>query len=280
MKTSNKLLATLAVLLIIIPIIVVAVNVKINYRPSNGDAFVEEQEINAEPFNEVSQDKISIPIKTSFTAINIADAQRNDLELHFIKSTVTGVKIPADMKEKINVSVNSEGILQINFDDKESKSVRYQYGVVILIYSPNIDKLNLNNSANLTLTAKTDSLSINIKNSGLLTFGSPITFSSNGKITRVINQTEIKKLNINLDGAAFNSSNINYKILNIAGKNSSINIEGQPKENKTIEYLTINTFGKSDLKIENVIVNKISGGVSDQTIITMPVEYIKQMLKD
>lgn len=280
MKTSNKLLIAFAALLIIIPIIVVAVNVKMNYKPSNGDRFVEDQEINAEPFNKATQDKISIPIKTSFTAVNIPDARRNDLELHFIKSTVTGVKIPADMKENINISVNSEGILQINFDSKESKSVRYRYGVVILIYSPNIDKLNLNNSANLTLTAKTDSLSINIKNSGLLTFGSPITFSSNGKITRVINQTEIKKLNINLDSAAFNSSNINYKILNIAGKNSSINIEGQPKENKTIENLTINTFEKSDLKIENVIVNKISGGVSDQTIITMPVEYLKQMLKD
>ncbi|QIL39673.1 hypothetical protein G7074_10590 [Pedobacter sp. HDW13] len=280
MKTSNKLLITLAALLIIIPIIVVAVNVKMNYRPSTGNDFVEEQVINAEPFDKVSQDKISIPIKSSFNAVNIPDAQRNGLELHFIKSTVTGVKIPADMKENINVSVNSEGILQINFDSKESKSVSHRYEVVILIYSPNVDKLNLNNSANLTLTAKTDSLSINIKNSGLLTFGSPITFSSNGKINRVINQTEIKNLNINLDSATFNSGNNNYKNLNIICKNSSVNIESEEKENKNIENLTINTFEKSEIKIDKVKIDKISGSLSDETTIAMPVKYLKQMLKD
>jgi len=277
MKTSSKLLASLAVLLIIIPIIVVAVNVKINYMPSNDDAFVDGQEINAEPFNKVSQDKISIPIKTSFTTVNIPDAQRNDIELHFIKSTVNGVKIPADMKENINVSVNNEGALQINFDSKESKKVRYRYGVVILIYSANINKLNLNNSANLTLTAKTDSLSINIKNSGLLTFGSPITFSSKGKITRVINQTEIKKLNINLDSAAFNSSNFNYKILNIAGKNSSIDIEGDEKN--SIENFVINTYENTDFSIQNVKIENISGNFSDGTKVQMPIKYLKQMFK-
>ncbi|WP_175632726.1 GIN domain-containing protein [Pedobacter ghigonis] len=280
MKTSNKLLIALAALLIIIPILVVAVNVKMNYKPSTGDNFVEEQEINAEPFDKVSQDRISIPIKTSFTAVNIPDAQRNALELHFIKSTVSGVKVPAGLKENIKINVNSNGVLQINFDDKESKSARIRYEVVILIYSPNIDKLTLNNAANLTLTAKTDSLNINMKNSGRLTFGSPITFSSNVKATRVINQTEIKKLNINLDSAAFNSGNNNYKNLNISCKNSSVNIEAEEKENTNIENLTVNTFENSSIKIDKVKIDKISGSLSDETTIAMPVKYLKQMLKD
>jgi len=280
MKTSNKLLITLAALLIIIPILVVAVNVKMNYRPSTGDNFVEEQEINAEPFDKVSQDRIAIPIKTSFSSVNVPDAKRIYLELHFIKSAKSGVKVPTDMKNDITFNINNSGALQINFSDKLDRSGNHRNGVVILVYSPNIDKLNLNNASSVVLTAKTDSLGINVKKSGMLIFGSPITFSSNGKVTKVINQTDIKKVDISLDSSVFNSGNINYQKLNITGKNSSINIEGQPQENKNIENLTINTFENSDVKIENIVVDKISGSLSDETTIKIPVKYLKQIFKD
>jgi len=280
MKTSNKLLITLAALLLIIPILVVAVNVKMNYRPSTGDNFVEEQEINAEPFDKVSQDRIAIPIKTSFSSVNVPDAKRIYLELHFIKSAKSGVKVPTDMKNDITFNINNSGALQINFSDKLDRSGNHRNGVVILVYSPNIDKLNLNNASSVVLTAKTDSLGINVKKSGMLIFGSPITFSSNGKVTKVINQTDIKKVDISLDSSVFNSGNINYQKLNITGKNSSINIEGQPQENKNIENLTINTFENSDVKIENIVVDKISGSLSDETTIKIPVKYLKQIFKD
>lgn len=280
MKTSNKLLITLAALLIIIPILVVAVNVKMNYRPSRGNDFVEEQEINAEPFEKVSQDRIAIPIKTSFSSVNVPDAKRIYLELHLIKSAKSGVKVPTDMKNDIAFNINNAGALQINFSDKLDRSGNHRNGVVILVYSPNIDKLNLNNASNVVLTAKTDSLGINVTRTGMLIFGSPITFNSNGKVNRVINQTDIKKVDIHLDSSVFNSGNINYQKLNITGKNSSINIEGEPQGNKNIENLTINTFEKSEVKIDKVKIDKISGSLSDETTIAMPVKYLKQMLKD
>lgn len=280
MKTSNKLLITLAVLLIIIPILVVAVNVKMNYRPSKGNDFVEEQEINAEPFEKVSQDRIAIPIKTSFSSVNVPDAKRIYLELHLIKSAKSGVKVPTGMKNDIAFNINNAGALQINFSDKLDRSGNHRNGVVILVYSPNIDKLNLNNASNVVLTAKTDSLGISVTRSGMLTFGSPTTFSSNGKVNRVINQTDIKKVDISLDSSVFNSGSINYQKLNITAKNSSINIEGEPQENKNIENLTINTFEKSEVKIDKVKIDKISGSLSNETTIAMPVKYLKQMLKD
>lgn len=280
MKTSNKLLITLAVLLIIIPILVVAVNVKMNYRPSKGNDFVEEQEINAEPFEKVSQDRIAIPFKTSFSSVNVPDAKRIYLELHLIKSAKSGVKVPTDMKNDIAFNINNAGTLQINFSDKLDRSGNHRNGVVILVYSPNIDKLNLNNASNVVLTAKTDSLGVNVTRTEMLIFGSPITFSSNGKVNRVINQTDIKKVDISLDSSVFNSGNINYQKLNIMGKNSSINIEGEPQDNKNIKNLTINTFEKSEVKIDKVKVDKISGSLSDETTIAMPVKYLKQMLKD
>lgn len=280
MKTSNKLLITLAVLLIIIPILVVAVNVKMNYRPSKGNDFVEEQEINAEPFEKVSQDRIAIPIKTSFSSVNVPDAKRIYLELHLIKSAKSGVKVPTDMKNDIAFNINNAGTLQINFSDKLDRSGNHRNGVVILVYSPNIDKLNLNNASNVVLTAKTDSLGVSVTRTGMLIFGSPITFSSNGKINRVINQTDIKKVDISLDSSVFNSGSINYQKLKITGKNSSINIEGEPQDNKNIENLTINTFEKSEIKIDKVNISKISGSLSDETTIAMPVKYLKQMLKD
>lgn len=266
MKTSNKLLTALAALLIIIPIIVVAVNVKINYRPTNGDSFVEEQEINAEPFDTESSGRTSIPIKTPFHSVNIPDAKRIYLELHFIKSAKSGVKVPTDMKNGINFSVSSTGALQINFGDKLNRSGNHRNVIVILVYSPDIDELNLNNSSNLVLTAKTDTLNVNLKKSGSLSFGSPITFS-NEKTTKIINQTDIKQLNVNLDSAVFYSRINSYKNLNISCKNSSVSIHADEQESISIGNLTINTFGKSDVKIENAIVSKISGSLDRKSVV-------------
>jgi hypothetical protein len=281
MKTSNKLLIALAALLIIIPIIVVAVNVKMNYRTRTSDNFVEEQEINEEPFERMSKDRISISLKAPFSIVDIPDAKKIYLELHFIKSTQSGVKIPKDLKNNIAFNINKAGILQINFSDKLNRSGNHFDGVVILVYSPNIDKLNLSNASSIVLTAKTDSLGINVKNSNQLMFSSPVTFSTGGKITRVINQTEIKKLTINLDSTGFYSGNNNYKNLNIICKNSSANIEGEEEEeNKNIENLSVKTFEKSEIKINKVNINKISGSLSDETKVQMPVKYLKQMLKD
>lgn len=280
MKTSNKLLTALAVLLVIIPIIVVAINVKINYRPATGENFVEDQEINAEPLDKESPGRTSIPIKTAFSSVNVPDAKRIYLELHFIKSVKAGVKVPTDMKNDISFSINNTGALQISFSDKLNRSGNNRNGVVILVYSPKIDELNLNNLSSLVLTAKADTLNINMKRSGSISFGSPITFSVNDKFTRVINQTDIKQLNVNLDSASFYSSNSSYKNLVISSKNSSIDIQGSENSNNSIENLTINTFGKSDFKMENVIVNKISGSLSDETTIGMPAKYLKQMLKN
>lgn len=281
MKTSNKLLTALAALLIIIPIIVVAINVKINYRPATGENFVEEQEINTEPFDKESSGRTSIPIKTPFNSVNIPDAKRNVLQIHFIKSAISGIKVPTEMKNEISFSVNNMGILQINIGDKLNTSGYHKDGIAILVYGPNINDLSLNNSTSLVLTAKTDTLNVNMKRSGSISFGSPITFSVNEKVTRVINQTDIKQLNVNLDSASFYSSNSSYKNLTISSKNSSVDIRGDENSKNSIGNLTINTFEKSDIKIEeNVMVNKISGNLSDETTIAMPVKYLKQMLKN
>ncbi|TCD27864.1 hypothetical protein EZ456_07910 [Pedobacter psychrodurus] len=279
MKTSNKLLTALAVLLIIIPIIVVAINVKINYKHSIGDSFVEEQELNEEPFDKESSGRTSIPIKTAFSSVNIPDAKRNVLQIHFIKSAMSGVKVPTEMKNEISFSVDNMGVLKINVGDKLKTSGYHRYGIAILIYGPNINGLSLNNSTSLVLTAKTDTLNVNMKRSGSLSFGSPITFSVNDKITRVINQTDIKQLNVKLDSASFYSSNSSYKSLTITSKNSSVDIRGDENSNNSIENLTINTFEKSDIKIENVIVNKMAGSLSDETTVGIPVKYLKQIFK-
>ncbi len=51
MKTSNKLLISLAVLLIAIPIIVVAINAKVNYKERGiEDSYFGTQNINNETF--------------------------------------------------------------------------------------------------------------------------------------------------------------------------------------------------------------------------------------
>ncbi|WP_029274441.1 GIN domain-containing protein [Pedobacter borealis] len=276
MKTSNKLLISLAVLLIVIPIIVVAVNIKMNYVASTSGSFVDTQVANSEPFEKKTANRASIPIKTKFSTININNGKRVFLELHFIESEMYGVKVPEDIKDDIKFNVDNSGVLQIDFDDKLDGSHTGDT-IVIVVYSPNIHALNLNNLSSVVLTARADTLSINMKRSGSLSLGTPITFSVNEKITRVINQTDIKQLNVNLDSASFYSSNSSYKNLNINCKDSSVDIKGDQKN--SIDNLTINTFNTSEITLENVMINNISGDFSDKTKVQMPVKYLKQMFK-
>lgn len=278
MKTSNRLLIMLAALLIIIPIIVVAVNTKLNYVSSSTENFVDAQDINSEPLEKEAPNRSSIFIKDHFSSVNIPDGKRLYLELHFIKSAKSGLKVPTDMKDDIKYSIDNNSKLQISFNDKLDRSSNNGQGVVIVVYGPNINELNLNNSSSLVLTAKSDTLNINAKNAGLLTFGSPITFfNKEKKVTRVINKTEVKDLNISLDSTTFNSTNYSYHNLTIQGKNSSVEIEGD--KNNSIEKLTINTAENSEVRVQNIKINDISGDFSDNTKLDLPVSYLKKLFK-
>lgn len=282
MKTSNKLLIILAALLIIIPIIVVAVNVKMNYRDLNTS---QKDDIeNYESFDQKSPDTKSLET-SKFSAINIPNANGAYLNIKIIKDEKNGIKIPTDIADNFGFIVDNNGTLQITMKNGDQK---LPYSPIIFIYSNNVSQISVAKAGALYIDINADSLTLDAKDMNHLSFES----TSKLKVLK-INADHVKDIvpgskNINtiesnINESEFRTGEIDYNGLAINAKGESkIEISGDEEspEKYVIDNLKINTSDHTILSIENVKINHISGNLSDETKIQMPVKYLKQMLKD
>lgn len=282
MKTSNKLLIILAALLIIIPIIVVAVNVKMNYRDLNTS---QKDDIeNYESFDQKSPDTKSLET-SKFSAINIPNANGAYLNIKIIKDEKNGIKIPTDIADNFGFIVDNNGTLQITMKNGDQK---LPYSPIIFIYSNNVSQISVAKAGALYIDINADSLTLDAKDMNHLSFES----ASKLKVLK-INADHVKDIvpgskNINtiesnINESEFRTGEIDYNGLAINAKGESkIEISGDEEspEKYVIDNLKINTSDHTILSIENMKIIHISGNLSDETKIQMPVKYLKQMLKD
>ncbi|WP_406824900.1 hypothetical protein [Pedobacter sp. KACC 23697] len=282
MKTSNKLLITLAALLIIIPIIVVAVNVKINYRDLNTS---QKDDIeNYESFDQKSPDTKSLET-SKFSAINIPNANGAYLNIKIIKDEKNGIKIPTDIADNFGFIVDNNGTLQITMKNGDQK---LPYSPIIFIYSNNVSQISVAKAGALYIDINADSLTLDAKDMNHLSFES----TSKLKVLK-INADHVKDIvpgskNINtiessINESEFRTGEIDYNGLAINAKGESkIEISGDEESpgKYGIDHFKINTSDRTTLSVENVKINHISGNLSDETKVQMPVKYLKQMLKD
>lgn len=99
MKTSNKLLISLAILLIAIPIIVVAINAKVNYKERGiEDSYLGTQEINNETFEQKSKERINVSLQSPFNAVQIKNAKGFSVQLFVKEDNKYGLKIQEKFK--------------------------------------------------------------------------------------------------------------------------------------------------------------------------------------
>lgn len=280
MKTSNKLLIVLATLLIIVPIIAIAINMKINYRYVAHEDYISRQEINNEPFNKKSAQRMAIPISKPFNYVNVNDAKNLRLEIHLNNSDVSGIKIPEYAKDYFNFEVNDKGILNITIKGNPYSGNQ----IPISIYSPKFKRINVSNSDLLVVAAVSDSLEANLTKVQSFSLSGAITTNDNqGNVIRTVNDTNIGKLTVNLANSNFSSDGHSYQdlIINTKGVSAiALNGDENAKDKYSVKNLFVNTTDTAEVVINNININNFSGKISDHTKIQAPASNLKQLFKN
>lgn len=280
MKTSNKLLISLAVLLIIIPIIVVGINIKLNYKERGiEDSYLGTQQINNETFEQKSKERVSFSLQSPFNAVQIKDAKGFSVQLFVKEDNKYGLKIQEKFKNDLKYEVDANGVLQLSIKNfSEDNGVEK---IVIVIYCPKINRVSVANSFILEFSAHTDSLTLNVDHSESLFLSGNITNNdSKGKVISVINPTKIGKLFLNLNSTTFHGYTNAFKDLHVTANKSAIEI-GNEDENKEFPFdnLNIKTTDTSSVKLQNVKVKTFTGDFSDATTLQIPTPLLKKLFK-
>lgn len=282
MKTSNKLLISLAVLLIVIPILVVGINIKVNYKEKGPeDTYLGTQNINNESFEQKSKERVSISLQSPFNAVQIKDAKGFNVQLYVKEDNKYGLKIQEKFKNDLKYEVDANGVLQLSIKNfSEDNGVEK---IVIVIYCPKINKASVANSYLLEFSAHSDSLLLDIDNGGsLFLSGDNTTNDEKGKITSVINPTKIGKLYLNLNKTKFSGFTNAFKDLYITANNSEIEIGNMDENNKTpfsFDNLSIKTIDTSSVKLQNVNIKTFAADFSNATTLQIPTPLLKQLFK-
>ncbi|MES2417876.1 MAG: hypothetical protein V4541_06785 [Bacteroidota bacterium] len=282
MKTSNKLLITFALALILIPLLGMVYVSQVNYK--NGK-YGEDEVKKVENFTTPTKNMASIAASTAFDAVTIENARNKGIYIHFIKDEKFGLKIPEKLKDSIDINVNANGQLQINFRNKQDNS-NYEYQT-ILVYAPNMRQLNITNASSLFLDAVLDSLSLTVKNSNSINLQNDLKIShlnvnTDNVKSFYIRKIDVKSLVLTLKNTKFNSAQNSFDNLSInASDESEITLNGDNNENNSyaIRNLNLNTLNKADVKVEGIKIDHCSGSFSNETTVQMPAVNLNQMYK-
>ncbi|GGH11267.1 hypothetical protein [Pedobacter zeae] len=282
MKTSNKLLISLAVLLIAIPIIVVAINAKVNYKERGiEDSYLGTQQINNESFEQKSKERVSFSLQSPFNAVQIKDAKGFSVQLFVKKDNKYGLKIQERFKNDLKYEVDANGVLQLSIKNfNEDNGIEK---IVIVVYCPNISEVSVKNSDILEFSAHSDAVTLNLDNvKDLFLTGDITSNDSKGKITSIINPTKIGKLYLNLNKTKFSGYTNSFRDLYVNANKSEVEI-GNMDENNTkpfpFDNLSIKTTDTSRVQLQNVNVKSFAGDFSDATTLQIPTPLLKQLFK-
>lgn len=286
MKTSNKILIAFAAALILIPVLGMVIVSATQYKTGSYKDMIDSVH-KVENFSTPTKNMETLAVQTSFTTVNIADAKGKVLNIQLIKDEKFGVKVPANYKDLITLSVDANGQLQILIKEepKSDENRRGSYYTNIYVYAPSFKALNVSNASDVNVMAVADSLTINVQKSGSIAMDSQAEIKLlNVKTIDVTNvffrDDNMKSVNLDLNNTKLTASSSSFENLSVltAGK-CEIELEGNYDKTKTytINNLVLNTTGIADVKLENVTVNNCSGKFSDQTQVQMPAINLNQM---
>ena len=278
MKTSNKLLIALAISLIIIPVIAIAINVKMNY--SDKKTFFKHLKENNN-FNSPLEGFESKEMP-AFSEVNIADGNNSYINFNVIKSNKSGIKIPEELTRLYDIKVDERNVLRFT---PKSNNKKLNYALTVYIYSNHVKSFNLAKAAGFTLDIKSDSVQLNVTDVKRVTFQD---LTAIGSLTVKANKVgDLRFDNVQNSTVAIELNNSNFSSLRSPFKSLDIRSTGQSnieivgdlsdKNNFQIDNLYIKTAGKSGLKVENIKVNKSSGSLSDSTSVSMSASILKTM---
>jgi hypothetical protein len=283
MKTSNKLLIAFGVLMFVVPLTIMAYTINRDYKDPEE---INEQGNANSHFNSHSNGFTSIALKKTFKSISITGKVQNTWYVNLVNDKDYGVKISEIYKDFVKVSIDANGQLHITMNEGFKDVI---YPIVIYVYAPKIEALNVSGLDAITLTFKnkTEALQLNAKDVRVLSMQSDFNVDNLSVDAEKVNSVvlggdEVKSLNLNLKSSHFKSEMKSFNSLNVSasdGSDLSIFGDEQSKTRFGIEQLTLNTSGKVDVNLTDIKLNNVSGTLSDETMINVPVVYLKQMIK-
>jgi hypothetical protein len=284
MKTSNKLLIAFASALILIPLLGMVYVSQVKYKTGSYDDAMDVVH-KVENFSTPTKNMESKAIATAFESVNIGDAKNLSIYINIIKDDKYGAKVPNELKDSIDFTVDASGTLQITLKNQLKK--RDNSYKTIWIYMPNIKKLNVANAEFVYFDVTADSLALTVKNSHNITLNKDVNLNVLSINTDSVKNVElskvaVKSLKVNMNGGNFNTvlSSYDNVSINATGK-SEIELYGAENADQkyVINNLLINTLSEATFKVGNIKVVNCSGSFSDQTKVQMPAVNLNQMFK-
>jgi Protein of unknown function (DUF2807). len=283
MKTSNKLLIAFGVLMFIVPLTIMAYTINRDYKDPEE---IKKQGNSNSHFNSNSIGFTSIALKKTFKSISITGKVQNMWYVNLVNDKDYGVKVSEIYKDFVKVSIDANGQLHIKMNEGFKDVI---YPIAIYVYAPKIETLNLAGLDAITLTFKNkaDALQLNAKDVMQLSMESDfkvnhLSIDAEKVNSVVLGGDEVKSLNLNLKSSHFKSEMKSFNSLNVSasdGSDLSISGDEQSKTRFGIEQLTLNTSGKVDVNLTDMKLNNASGNLSDETMIKIPMAYLKKMIK-
>lgn len=278
MKTSNKLLITLAALLIIVPILVIATYVKVNYITIN-EAVKNNEGLTH--FDTKTPAFVSHKIDQAFNLININGSEKAILNLTLVENPAYGYKISEDNDQHYQAIVDANGRLNIS---RKANQDDDKYVLNLVIFAPKFNQLAVTDVLQLELNTKLKQLDLDLKNINSVSFDQKTKISQlnvNGDQVNdfSLSHNEVNELKLNLMDVEFRSTSSSYKslALTLSGK-SNITISGDDIDGKKyqIDRLLITDKGSSTISLDKIKVIEAMGNFSDATKINTPARYMKQ----
>lgn len=291
MKTSNKLLITLAIVLLTIPLGIMIVIAKMNRVDSTSySRLLRGEKTNSAEFNKLLDNYET----TSFSKLQIKGDGNIRLAVRLVQSEKFGIKTTKNLKGLVKHHVDENGQLIIQINDKD------YIEATLLIFSPNLNYLKIDNVSIYDVMAKQDSLTIDVNEATDIKIGynsaiknltllrnldflqnknrkSPSSFTvTNFNIsnTAIDNLTaNLTTCNLNLESTSLKSLNLNLFASKAEFNNESNN--GIPP----IQKLTLNSNGKSEVIFKDIKIDSATGDLSDETKIQIPTVNLKQILR-
>ncbi|TKC12961.1 hypothetical protein FA048_04910 [Pedobacter polaris] len=279
MKLSNKILIAFALALILIPVLGMVIVSATKYKTGDNKHIMS----HLDSFSATSKNMTSIPLSSSFESVNIADAKALQLNIHFVKDSKYGVKIPSHLKDVLSVNVDASGTLQIVVKNNTNNEGYY---TTIAVYSPSIKSLNVAKANDVNVSAIADSLSLNIQKSGSVSFDhatkiNQLSVKTEDLASLYFREAKIKSISLDLHNTNLKSELNSFDNVSIATfgkcKVELIGSYDQIERKYTINNLTLNTNGIADVKLENIKVANCSGKLSNETLVQMPAVNLNQM---
>ncbi|MFD2970251.1 hypothetical protein [Sphingobacterium bambusae] len=281
MKTSSKLLIILGITLFVVPIAIMSFTVMEN----RVDVVDYQKDMDREATSLEGEDVYlqTTPLKAFDKVRLLGEGRRGPISLIIVKSDKHALKLEKNREVKLKFEVDDKGTLIIHGEE----SAEYYFNTVYL-FTPNVHNLELKD-VDVQTKIETDSLTVQGDNlSGFqLSSGTKIDdLYLNLKKSKIAMNTDnreenvnysVRRLSLDVDSSEVNLGPHDLKKLSLLAKNSKVSFPSKGKR-WMLDELSLITEGKSSITLDSLQSKTLSGNLSDQTTIDLPVQQLRQII--